>query len=184
MSSTSKTTDLAGVSGISADYLGRHPENTNYLLQSGYELVFTRIPHVTYFCQSVSLPGVNISDVPRQTPFAAKLRLPGTTITYDDLTVNFVVDEAINNWKEVFAWMNSLVNTEDFVGYEEDDRKHYSDATISIKNSAMNAKFRIHFKDLFPLSLSSLDFDSRISDSEPITCSASFAYRTYEIETL
>ena len=45
----------------------------------------------------------------------------------------------------------------------------YSDATLTLYNSADNPNFKVEFKDLFPTSLSPLQFDSQQGEVQYLT---------------
>jgi hypothetical protein len=62
------------------------------------------------------------------------------------------------------------------------DKQIYSDATLTILNSNMNANYIVQFGDLFPTSLSEVSFDSASADIEGIKATATFRYLTYKYE--
>ena len=47
----------------------RNPSNPNLLQQNKFVLNFGRAPSIQFFCQSVSVPGISLSEVPQFTPF-------------------------------------------------------------------------------------------------------------------
>jgi hypothetical protein len=51
-------------------------------------------------------------------------------------------------------------------------------------NSAKNLKISVAFSNLFPISLSPIDFSSTIVDPEPFQASCTFSYRSYIVEIL
>ena len=51
----------------------------------------------------------------------------------------------------------------------------------SILNSNFRTTANVKFKDLFPISLSSLDFDATLSDVEYFTAEVFFKYTIYNI---
>ena len=59
-----------------------------------------------------------------------------------------------------------------------------STIVLSILTSAMNAQMEFHFFEAFPISISSLDFDSSAGDLEYFTATATFQYTNYEIRNL
>ena len=71
--------------------LTRNPANPNYLHPNKFQLNFSRASNVQYFCQSVSVPGISMSEVPQNTPFVDLYR-PGEKAIYDLLNVTFIVD--------------------------------------------------------------------------------------------
>ena len=72
--------------------LTRNPSNPNFLQPNKFTLNFSRLPNTQFFCQSLSVPGISLSEVPQNTPFV-DLYLPGEKAIYDLLNVTFFVDE-------------------------------------------------------------------------------------------
>ena len=82
-------------SGISADFLTRQPDNLNPLLPTYFQFSMKRCPHVTFFCQSANLPSISASPLEQPTRFVGIPHAPGIP-EFDDLTINFIVDEEMN----------------------------------------------------------------------------------------
>ena len=61
-------------------------------------------------------------------------------------------------------------------------QKLYSDATLFILSNKNNPITKIHFYDMFPLSLSGLDYRQDATDVEYMQANATFAYMIYEFE--
>ena len=102
---------------------------------------------------------------------------------FEDLTINFMVDEELTNWIEIWNWIRTISNTQDHTEYIEADQ-HYSDATLSLLNSSMTPKIRVEFRNIIPTSISALEFDSTVSNPDPLIATATFRYTTYEITKL
>ena len=169
-------------SGLTQDFLTRQPSNLNPLLPTYFQFSMKRCPAVTYFCQSANLPGLSVDTIPQPTRYVSIPHSMGTP-EFEDLNINFVVDETLSNWLEIYEWMRSTVTTKDHIEYDE-AIEHYSDATLSILNSAMLPKIRIHFENIFPTSLSALEFDSTVTNPDSLIASVTFRYTTYEITKL
>ena len=60
----------------------------------------------------------------------------------------------------------------------------YSDATLTILSSKNMPKTEIRFKNIFPTSISGLDYNIGGTDVDYITCSASFSYLGYTINQI
>ena len=60
----------------------------------------------------------------------------------------------------------------------------YSDATMNVLTSAQNTNFKIKYKDVFPVSLSDLQFDATDQDIQYFTAEATFKYTIYDITDL
>ena len=59
-----------------------------------------------------------------------------------------------------------------------------TDGTLSILTSNMNVQAEVRFENMFPLSLSGIEFDSSLTDVEYATATVSFRYDLYSINNL
>lgn len=168
-------------STISEDIKDRYPERINALLPTYYRFSIARLPNTVYFCQTASLPTVTMSEVLMPTPFMA-IKNP-SKLDFDELSITFVVDEEMKNWLEIFNWMRSCTNVEDYEEFKPTNT-HLSTANLIILNSAKNPKINVTFEGLYPRTLGSIDFSSTVIDPEPFQCTATFAYRNYNIEIM
>ena len=57
----------------------------------------------------------------------------------------------------------------------------YSDGTLTILDAMQHENFKVKFQDLFPYSLSTIQFDATLSDTEYFTAEVSFKYLNYSI---
>ena len=62
-----------------------------------------------------------------------------------------------------------------------DDKKQFADGTLRILNSNFNEVAKVKFLDMFPVSLSSLDFDATSTDVNYFTAQATFKYTVYQL---
>lgn len=169
------------------------PTNRNYLSPLGYKFVLSRAPNVEYFVQRVTLPGVNLPATSSPNPFV-KIPLPGDHLDYDTLQITFKVNENLDNYLEIYNWMVSLGKPEKFSQYDLQNRPYrslsdqtdtvVSDITVTILSSAMNANIEFNMRDCFPVTLSSLDMDSTLTDVEYLEATASFAVRDFTISRI
>lgn len=160
----------------------RQPKNLNPLYPTYFQFTLKRTPTITYFCQGANLPGMNINMIPQATRFVDIPHSAGSP-EFDDLTINFMVDEELTNWLEIWNWIRTISNTKDHTEYIDAD-EHYSDATLSLLNSSMTPKIRVEFRNIIPTSISALEFDSTVSNPDPLIATATFKYTTYEITKL
>jgi len=167
--------------------LTRSPENTNFLQPTKYLLTFDRIRTTQYFCQTVNLPGVSLGEVNRATPFL-DMYSPGTKLTYEPLQIEFILDEKLQGWKNLYDWFLTMADPD---GFEKRDgsrelqtNKHFSDATLSILSGLNNPLIRIQYTNLFPLSISDIRFNSTQSADTIMTATASFRYQSYKYLTV
>jgi hypothetical protein len=165
--------------------LNRNPVNTNPLQPTKFLLTFGRIPNAQYFCQTVNVPGVVLGEVVRETPFL-DMYSPGTKLKYDPFDIDFIVDEELQSWKDLYKWFISIADPD---GFEQRDGKlvkqneHLSDATLTILSALNNPILRIQFRNIFPLTMSDLDFNTQLSADTIMTCKATFRYESYNYLT-
>lgn len=175
--------------------IGATANNPNLLQPNKFQLNFSRMPNVQYFCQAVSVPGVSMSEVPQNTPFV-DLYVPGEKLVYDLLNITFYVDENLQSWKEVHDWLRAMTFPTNFEEYRNlnnlnkytrssnTNKPQYSDGILTLLTSANNPNIRIKFFDLFPVSISSFIMSATDSPENIITADATFRYAYYNIETL
>ena len=60
----------------------------------------------------------------------------------------------------------------------------YSDGSLTVLGSSQNALFKINFSDLWPYSLTTLQFDATDTDVNYFTAEVGFKYTIYEITDL
>ena len=132
--------------------------------------------------------------------------MPGDTITFNPLNLTFLVDENLNNFKELHTWISRLgfaeshtefadllasgrppqvtPSTKDRVSAPLPEQGIYSDATLTILNSKNIPKTEIRFKNIYPTSISDLDYSIGGTDIDYVTCNASFNYLGYTINQI
>lgn len=165
------------------------PENINPLSPNGFMFSIARIPELTYFCQEVSIPDVSLPPTDQNTPFV-RIPLPGDTLDFGDLTVQFLVDSRMENYKALFNWIRGLGFPENYKQYNDQVTNSFaisenaaalSDATLTPLNSS-GAAATILFKDCVITSLSSLTFASTSNDVQYLVGNATFRYTYFKFE--
>jgi hypothetical protein len=125
------------------------------------------------------------------TPFA-RVPVPGETLTYEQLEIQFLIDERMDNYKSLYNWMVALGFPQDYNQYlslSELDQintselaTNYSDATLLILNNNNQPSQVVTFYDLFPVSISSLQFASTNTDVNYLVGRANFRFSYYKFE--
>ena len=171
--------------------------NRNYMSPLGFKLILTKTPKVDFLCQSANIPQISMGTA-IQPSYLKDIPVPGDKVLYDDLNVRFLVDEKMENYLAIHKWITGLGYPESIGQYRQlktDDKRtdrrvndsadplyfQYSDATLQVLNSNYKPSVLINFKDAFPVSLSTLDFDVTTRDYNYFTAEATFKYTIYEI---
>ena len=164
-------------------------QNRNFLSPVGFKFTLAKYPKVSFFCNSSRIPELNLGTA-IQPSYLKDLDVPGEKIIYGDLTVRFLVDENLENYMAIHNWITGLgfpETTQQFKNQTtnsdgiRDLKEQYSDGSLSILNSNYRTTANVKFKDLFPVSLTSLDFDSTVTDIQYFTAEATFKYTVYNI---
>jgi hypothetical protein len=170
---------------IDTDFLTdtTRPATHNYLSTNYFRLAISRAPTVSYFTQSVSLPSINIAELRQPTTLSTNIPVPGNAYTFQPLRVQFLVDETMRSWQEIYNWIKVLGNYKDSTDTLPHHDK-YSDITLLITNSAYKAKFELVFKYAYPSALSELPFSITAVDNVPVLATVDFTYTYYEFNIL
>lgn len=159
--------------------INRNPHNTNILQPTKFLLTFDRIGSIQYFCQSANLPGISLGEVTRNTPFL-DIYSVGNKLSFNAFNVTFIVDENLITFSNLLSWLN-LIASPQGTNRNSNTVSNYSDGSLTLLTNLNNSNLRIQFYNMFPTSLSDIDFDTKSSADDIITATASFRYDYYDI---
>lgn len=166
-----------------------YPVNLNPLSPNGFQFSIKKLPELIYFSQEVSLPGISLPTANVSTPFST-VKIAGDLMTYDTLSVNFMVDEKMSNYLAIHDWIVAMgfpQNYQQYISWQNKENapyfselaKNYSDGTLSILGSNNVVVQNVTFVDLIPISLGAMQFTSTSSDVNYITCDIQFEYNYF-----
>ena len=193
--------------------LSRQPDNLDYLSPTQFKFNIHQLPKVEFFCTAANVPAINLGEAIFPTPYK-QIPVMGDTLTYDNLSISFIVDENLENYIELHEWLTAIgfpKDREQFTTFRSstadspvitqgvsDDRGlttgssqlstsargMFGDAILTILTNKNNPVVEVRFQDLFPVALGALDFTQVCTDVEYISVTADFSYKIYEIVTL
>jgi len=171
-----------------ANALSKQISNRNYLSPIGFNFILAKYPKVSFFCNSAKIPEISLATAV-QPSYLKDIDVPGEKLTYEDLSINFLVDENMTNYVTIHKWLTGLGFPETTDQYTElitngsvrDPRLAFSDASLIILNSNYKSVASVRFKDLFPTSISSLEFTATETDYNYFTATVTFKYTVYDI---
>ena len=163
--------------------------NRNFLSPIGFLFILDKARKVSFLCQKAEIPTVELGQVEIPTRGLVPIPVEGN-MRYSEFSMEFIVDEDLRNYMQIHNWMRALGTPQEFKerrvwldkyadSPSEDPR--FSDATLQVLNNNNIANFDVVFKDMFPVSLSSLPFDVTGGDNDYFTATATFRYTLYEI---
>ena len=170
--------------------------NRNFLSPTGFKFVLKRAPKVAFFGNSANLPAISMGTA-IQPSYLKNIDQPGDKVEFEDFSFRFLVDENLENYLEIYNWIRGLGYPEslkeiyDFQKGNPDISQPpksqlnlYSDGTLTILNSNNIPKFKLIFENLFPISLTTLEFDATQTDLEYFTAEVTFKYTIYNIRDI
>ena len=164
-------------------------ENRNFLSPIGFQFSLNKTPKATFFSNSARIPDISLGTA-IQPVYLKDIDVPGEKLTYGDLNIRFLVDENMQNYMAIHNWLTGLgypESTSEFKDATTDaeglrDREEvFSDGSLSILNSNFRQVAVVKFKDLFPVFLTSLEFEATDTDVNYFTAEVTFKYTIYEI---
>ena len=187
--------------------IDREPSKLDYASPIQFRFKMTKLPNVEFFVQTANIPGISLGSTTFETPLKSIAGI-GDKVSYQSLDVSFLVDENLNNYKEIHDWITGLGFPQDHTQFKNllgtsadrfpgttsstaatgtsiaqpaSEGGIYSDATLTVLNNKNIAKTEIRFQNVFPISLGSLSYDIKASDVDYLQVSASFNYMYYDI---
>jgi hypothetical protein len=158
----------------------------NYLSPASFTVSIDRMPNVEFFAQGISIPGVSGTPIAMATPLRTMYQ-PQDQLNYDDLTIQFIVDEQMNNYKEVLRWMEGLgapESTKQYADYDKGNATLASDISVVITNSHKNPNIKFTFKEAFPVTLGGIELNVNTQDIAYATCDVTMRYESFIFETI
>ena len=188
----------------------RQPSIMDYASPVQFRFKCSKLPKVEFFCQTANIPGIGLGEAEVDTPLKT-MPFPGDKVTYQDLAISFLVDENLENYKEIHDWIIGLgapqnhtqfsdlraTSSDRFPGTSSSnaitgqatadpipESGMYSDATLTVLNSKNIAVTEIRFHNIFPTSLGALSYNVQASDVNYLQTAVDFSYMYYEIVQL
>ena len=160
-----------------AEWISEQPTNRNFLSPVGFLLDLEIFDGVDFFCQSASIPEITMPFAEVQTPYRNVPIVSSGGVSYGDLNVRFIIDEDLKNYLVVHNWIKEYGLAEK----RADSADAYSNARLQIMTSHNNVNHVVEFKNMFPVSLSSVPFDATVGDIEYLLADVTFKFETYTI---
>jgi|TARA_B100000085_G_scaffold128656_1_gene117132 hypothetical protein len=164
-------------------------QNRNFLSPVGFKFSIAKEPKVAFFCNSARIPEISLGTA-IQPSYLKDVDIPGDKLEYGDFSLRFIVDENLENYMKIHNWLTGLGAPETLKQFKDlttdrystrDDRLQFSDGSLHILNSNYKDVAIVKFKDLFPVFLTSLDFEANENDVEYFTAEVTFKYTVYNI---
>ena len=187
----------------------RQPDKLDYASPTQFRFGIHQLPKVEFFSTAANIPALALSDVIVPTPFKS-IPMMGDQLTYDNLSISFIVDEYLENYLSIHEWMTAIgfpknrtqfsqfksntSNTPSTASSSSNDigdvqkptsvNALFSDATLTVLSNKNNPIVNVFFRDLYPVAMTGLSYNQGATDIEYLTAEITFAYQLYEIEVI
>jgi hypothetical protein len=159
---------------------------TNFLQNTGYQLVLPRFPHLQYYSTSFVLPDVQLPPAQVATPFT-DVPVAGDKPVFAPFTFQFIITDDMKNYEEAFKWITSIGfadSYDTFKNYDNKDKPEQQlgeqDAKVIILSSKNNPTRVITFYDAIPIALSGITpMTSQAGSVQYVSASITMAYSRF-----
>ncbi len=86
--------------------LSRQPDVIDYSAPTQFRFSILQLPKVQFFTTACNIPGINMGEAVFPTPFKNIPVLPDK-VTYENLEITFIVDEKLENYRELHNWITA-----------------------------------------------------------------------------
>jgi hypothetical protein len=163
-------------------------QNRNFLSPTQFRFTLAKYPKVPFFCNSAKIPEITLQTLIQPT-YLKSIDVPGDSSVFGDFNLKFLVDENMENYMIIHNWLTALGGSGTLQEYKnlitnegiEDGKRAFSDGTLRVLNSNYKDVALVRFQDLYPISLTSIEFDSTVTDIQYFTAEVVFKYTIYDI---
>lgn len=180
--------------------LDRQPTVLDYASPVQFRFTINQLPKTQFFVTAANIPGINLGDAVFPTPLKS-VPVMGDDLVFENLEVTFLVDEQLQNYREIHDWMVAIgfpKSRQQFTAFRDanndrlpargsstkSDQSMFADATMTILTSKNNPILEARFNNVYPVALSALQYNSQETDVAYLTASVTFQYSIYEFYDL
>ncbi len=191
--------------------INRQPSGVglDYADPTKFKFQITKLPRVEFNSIQANIPGISLTEITQPTRLMS-VKIPGNDLTFEDLSVTFIVDEDLTNYRSVHDWMTGLAQMDSDDKYRElitdggdrmplsrqanlqdagrvtsatNDGAIFSDAKLIVLSARNTPLLELTFKDTYPKSLSALEYNQNATDVEYLQATVTLGYKLHEYTT-
>jgi len=84
--------------------LSRQPTVLDYSSPTQFRFMIHQLPKVEFFTTAANIPSISLGELVIPTPYKS-IPILGDNLTFDNLTISFIVDEELQNYRTIHDWM-------------------------------------------------------------------------------
>ena len=181
----------------------------DYADPTKFKFQISKLPRVEFNCIQANIPGVTLTELTQPTRLMP-VRIPGNDMTFEDLSITFIVNEDLTNYRSVHDWMAGLAqmdsddkyralitdgqdrmprsqqnNSQDAgrVTSATNDGAIFSDAKLIILSARNTPIVELTFEDTYPKALSALEYNQNATDIEYLQATVTLGYKLHKYTT-
>jgi len=167
-------------------HVGNRSTTSSLLTANQFKFNTSRIPILSEFAIAANVPSIEFISTDLNTAFGVNIPTASGKYIFEDLTVQFLVNENLEAWREIYEWIRRLgpIN-------EDVEQLMYNDCNVSttngeliILNSAYKPKWKYTFYNMFPISLTGFSFSTSAADSVQLQSAVTFRYSYYDLTNI
>lgn len=160
---------------------------TNFLQPTGFKVTVSKdqFPYLSFMSQSLIHPSMEVEATEIGRPRIGSVPFLGDKINFGTVTMDVLLDENMNVYGEIFAWMERMVNDTHrlnrgvLYNAQSTELAGYADIRIDILSSANNVNRQFQYVNAFPISLGDIQLAST-TDETFITCPMTFRFDYFD----
>ena len=188
----------------------RSGSQLDYFDPTKFKFQMVKLPTVEFNTIAAQIPDVSLTEMVQPTRLQ-QLKLPGNDMTFGDLTITFLVDEDLENYRKVHDWMAALAQVDSDTKFQEllssgqdrmplsqsrgvqgepgksgpatPDGAIFSDAKLITLSNRNIPLIEITFRDTYPKALSALDYNQNATDIEYLQATVTLGYKLHKYTT-
>ena len=159
-------------------------QNINPFSSSGFMITLHRLKQLEFSAQRVGIPSLS-GNPPNQPTYFKTLPQTYDTVTFGQLSIDFILDEKLTALREIQKWIRGIgfpESHDEWVNLRDSKEGLRSDITIHVLNSKKLETMKINFINAFPVDISEVSLN--VTDSSTVfpICTVSFAFDDYKFD--
>ena len=156
---------------------------TNYLQPTGFKVLIDRVnfPSLQFYAQTVAHPDANLDPAEVNFRRVAPIPFTGDTLQFGVLSMDILLDEDMNSYRELYSWMESTVEqkhvtaSSKLIAQQTNMQPSYYDISVSVLSSHNNVNREFKYINAFPISMGNINFEAT-TDQQYIIFPVSFRF--------
>lgn len=152
----------------------------NYQYENRFRVTFLstdlEIQRLSDTCVTMNLPSIIMGTTPQPTAIK-QIFLPGDSIEFEEVNMQFLVQENLENWSTIVDWIFRMRNPK-----EVDIQRDVIDIGVDILNAKHKTILECTLEDVFPFIVSDIPLNYQLDDVEPNRMDVTFKVNNFKYQ--